>query len=225
VLEALWRYKAFDPAAGHHRDEIVSHEALQPTAGACRLSVTRSSLGPTAAELERSAAEGRRMETAVAKLEAWLAANAPPLRGLLNPPATADAVAAFEARTSLTLPPDARRLYALHDGEADGSDGIFGCQRWLPLSVVAEEVELIGSDGIVPFLRSGGGDLMHVRAGGGSDQRVLEWWHESPEDAKVVAESLEAWLSEFVARLHAGGYVYRPDELAALIDRREFGEG
>ena len=95
----------------------------------------------------------------------------------------------------------------------------------MPLSVVAEEVELIVSDDIVPFLSSGGGDLLYVRAGGGADQRVFEWWHESPEDAEVVAQSLEAWLSEFVARLHAGGYVYRPDELAALIDLRELGEG
>lgn len=163
------------------------------------------------------------MQEAVARLEAWLAANAPPLRELLNPPATADAVAAFEARTGMVLPPDARRLYALHDGEADGSDGIFGCQRWLPLSLVAEEVELIGSEGIVPFLRSGGGDLLYVNASG-ADCRVFEWWHESPQDAAVIADSLEAWLSEFVTRLHAGGYVYRPDELAALIDRRELGE-
>lgn len=164
------------------------------------------------------------MEAAVARLEAWLAGNAPPLLGLLNLPATANVVAAFEARTGLALPPDARRLYALHDGEADGSDGIFGCQRWLPLSVVADEVELIGSsEGIVPFLRSGGGDLLCVLAGG-ADRRVFEWWHESPGDAEVIAESLEAWLSEFVARLYAGGYVYRPDELAALIDRRELGE-
>ena len=129
----------------------------------------------------------------------------------------------FEASASLALPPGVRRLYARHDGEADGSDGIFGCQRWLPLSVVADEIELIGSAGIVPFLRSGGGDLLYVKAGG-ADRRVFEWWHESPEDAEVIAESLEAWLSAFVARLHAGGYVYRPDELAALIDQRELGE-
>jgi hypothetical protein len=165
------------------------------------------------------------MEAALARLEAWLAKNAPPLRSLLNLPATAADIAAFEARTSLAVPPELRRLYAVHDGEADGSDGIFGCQRWLPLRVVAEEVELIGSEGIVPFLRSGGGDLLYVRShSAATDRRVYEWWHEVPEEAKVVAESLEAWLAEFVARLESGGYVYRPEELAALIDRRDLGE-
>ena len=124
----------------------------------------------------------------------------------------------------LTLPPDAWRLYSLHDGEADGSDGIFGCWRWLPLATVAEEVELVGSAGIVPLFRSGGGDLLYVKAGDGPDRRVFERWHESPGDAKVVAEDLEGWLGEFVARLHAGGYAYRPDELAALIDRNELAE-
>jgi hypothetical protein len=166
------------------------------------------------------------MEAALARLEAWLARNAPPLRDLLNPLATASDIAAFEVRTSLVIPPELRRLYAVHDGEADGSDGIFGCQRWLPLRVVAEEVELIGSEGIVPFLRSGGGDLLYVRSdsGAGTDRRVYEWWHEAPEEARVVAENLEAWLAEFVARLESGSFVFRPEDLAALIDRRDLGE-
>lgn len=69
------------------------------------------------------------MEAALARLEAWLAAHAPPLRELFNPPATAADLAAFEARTTLSVPPDLRRLYAVHDGKGDGSDGIFGCQR------------------------------------------------------------------------------------------------
>jgi hypothetical protein len=169
---------------------------------------------------------GQRMEAALARLEAWLAGNAPALCKLLNPPATEDDIAAFESRTSLVVPVQLRRLYAVHDGEADGSDGIFGCQRWLPLQVIAEEVELIGSEGIIPFLRSGGGDLLYVRSKSAAeaDTKVYEWWHEEPEEAEVIAESLEAWLVEFVTRLESGGYVYRPEELAALIDRRDLGE-
>jgi hypothetical protein len=166
------------------------------------------------------------MEAALARLEAWLAEHAPPLRELLNPPATPAVIAAFEARTSLVVAPELRRLYAVHDGEAEGSDGIFGCKRWLPLRAAAEEVELIGSEGVVPFLRSGGGDLLYVKShsGAGADRRVYEWWHEVPEEAEVVADSLEAWLADFIARLYSGGFAYRPEELAALIDRRDLGE-
>jgi len=85
---------------------------------------------------------------------------------------------------------------------------------------------VIGSKNLIPFLRSGGGDLLYVRcaSAAAADRRVYEWWHERPEEAKVVAESLDAWLTEFVDRLEAGGYVYRPDELAGLIDRRDLGE-
>lgn len=162
------------------------------------------------------------MEMAIARLEAWLAANAPPLLRLLNPAANAAAIDSFEARTSLILPPDARRLYRIHDGEADGSDGIFGCRRWLPLAVVAEEVELIGSEGIVPFLRSGGGDLLYVKDGASAaDRRVYEWWHEVPEEAEIIADSLEAYFDKFVIELNAGQFVYRSEQLAALIDRRD----
>lgn len=161
------------------------------------------------------------METAIARLKAWLAANAPQLLRLLNPAASAATIAAFEARTSLTLPPDARKLYMIHDGEANESDGIFGYQRWLPLAVVAEEVELIGSEGIVPFLRSGGGDLLYVKAGAfAADRRVFEWWHEVPEEAEVIADSLEAYFVRFVAELNAGRYVYHLEE-RALTDRRD----
>jgi hypothetical protein len=104
---------------------------------------------------------------------------------------------------------------------------MIGCRRWLPLWVVAQEVDLTGTEGIVPFLRSRCGDLLYVpsETTAGVDRRVYEWWHEVPGVAKVVAESLEAWLTEFVGRLYSRGFVYRPQDLAALIDRRDLGEG
>jgi cell wall assembly regulator SMI1 len=167
--------------------------------------------------------EGGQMQEVVAALEGWLASNAPPLLELLNPPATTADIAAFEARHALALPPEPRSLYLTHDGEADGSDGIFGCWRWLPLKEVTEEIELIGSTGIVPLFRSGGGDLYYVKSynPAAPDQRLYEWWHEVPEKAEVIADSLERFITRFVADLRAGQYVYRPTELAALIDRRE----
>ena len=166
------------------------------------------------------------MEPSFVVIEAWLAGNAPRLQGMLNPPASIADIATFEARTSLVLPPEARQFYAIHDGEAEGSDGIFGCRRWLPLEVVAEEVELIGSEGIVPLFRSGGGDLLCVKsqANATPDRHLYEWWHEVPEPLTVVAESLEAFILQFVTDLYSGRYLYLPDELEALIDRQDLPE-
>lgn len=163
------------------------------------------------------------MEELVAELEAWLAEHAPPLFALLNPPAGEQEIAAFERRSLVSLQPEVRALYAIHNGEADGSDGLFGCLRWLPFSEMLSEIDLIGSEGIAPLFRSGGGDLLYVRnySPAAPDVRLYEWWHEVPEEAKVVAESVGAYLAQFVTDLRAGRYVYRPHEPAALIDRNE----
>lgn len=167
------------------------------------------------------------LQNALVALEAWLAEYAPPLLPLLNAAADPVDISTFEAESGLRLTPQARALYMTYDGEADGSDGIFGCRRWLPLKEVSREVSLIGSEGVIPLLRSGGGDLLYVKSytPTAPDERVYEWWHEQPDLTEVVAESLEAFVTGFVADLQAGRYVYRPDELAALIDRREIGEG
>src|SRR4051812_33731134 len=104
------------------------------------------------------------MNEIMSRLEAWLAKNAPPLLQLLNPPASADDIKAFEARNSIKLPPAIRELYAIHDGESEDSGGIFGCLQWMPLSQVAEEIESQEFKGMFPFLLSGGGDMVYVKA-------------------------------------------------------------
>src|SRR5438046_722688 len=99
------------------------------------------------------------VQTPFTSIEAWLRANAAPLVAMLNSPATEQSLAAFETDTGLKMPPEVRRLYMIHDGEAEGSDGIFGCMRMLPLSEIRKEIELIGEKGMIPIFRSGGGDL------------------------------------------------------------------
>src|SRR5208337_1998514 len=68
-----------------------------------------------------------------AEIEAWLALNAAPLSKLLNPPADDAAITAFENRRKVRMPPEVRRLYLIHNGESERSDGIFGCWKMLPL--------------------------------------------------------------------------------------------
>jgi cell wall assembly regulator SMI1 len=160
------------------------------------------------------------MSHAFTQIETWLRANAAPLVGLLNPPAKKDAIAAFEARQGVIMPPEVRALYLTHDGEADNSDGIFGCMKMLPLWAIEEEIELTGESGIIPLFRSGGGDLYYVKSFDPTrpDHRLFEWWHEDPAEAAVISESVDDFLVEFSRKLHRGQFVYRPDELAALID-------
>jgi hypothetical protein len=159
----------------------------------------------------------------IATIEEWLARNANPLLLLLNPPTSPAEIDSFENEYDVTMPPDARALYSIHNGEADPSDGIFGCWRWLPLRVVGEEIKLIETKGIVPLFRSGGGDLYYVKTFQPErpDQRLYEWSHEAPTKTIVVAESLEQFIAGFVTQLLENRYVYLPDELKALVDRDE----
>jgi cell wall assembly regulator SMI1 len=163
------------------------------------------------------------VQTPFTPIEAWLQANAAPLLAMLNPPATEQSLAAFETGTGLKMPPEVRRLYLIHDGEADGSDGIFGCMKMLPLSEIRKEIELIGETGMIPICRSGGGDLYYVKSfdPAHADHRLREWWHENPKESREIAHDIDAFLADFAQELQRGQFVYRPDELAALIDRNE----
>jgi hypothetical protein len=163
------------------------------------------------------------MQTPFTPIEDWLRSNAAPLVAMLNPPATEQSLSAFETDTRLKMPPDVRRLYLIHDGETDASDGIFGCMKMLPLSEIQKEIELIGETGMIPIFRSGGGDLYYVKSFDpvDPDHHLREWWHENPEEAREVAADIDAFFADFTQKLRRGQFVYRPDELAALIDRDE----
>ena len=161
------------------------------------------------------------MTDTFSEIETWLGSNAPALLTVLNPPADEAAIRAFETRRNLRLPPDIRRLYLIHDGESDKSDGIFGCWKMLSLADIEGEIELIGEHGIIPLFRSGGGDLYYVKSYDSEkpDLRLLEWWHENPAQAQVISASVEEFLFDFNQKLKSGQFVYRPDEMAALINR------
>ena len=73
---------------------------------------------------------------------------------------------------------------------------------------------------MIPILESSG-DLYYVESSAaGAETPVYEWWHERPS-RKVVAPSFIAFVDAFIARLRSGEYVYRPDELAGLIDAND----
>lgn len=75
------------------------------------------------------------------QLEEWLAENAPAVLETLRDPATESEIDDVEREIGMELPPSVRESYRVHDGEARGAFGLFGCWRLLPLTEVVEEHE------------------------------------------------------------------------------------
>lgn len=156
----------------------------------------------------------------------WLQGNAPALVRQLNPPVTDAEFAAFAEQTGLILPKSVRAAYAIHDGEKESSQGMFGAWRWMPLSEVTairlQPNEFGGSitDIMIPIVASGGGDYLYVESvdSHSDESEVMEWWHEEPT-RDVRHASFAAMLHQFVADLKRGKYVYRHDDFVGLIDK------
>lgn len=167
-------------------------------------------------------------ENSLTAIKGWLHDHAPPLELLLNPAATEDDMRRFESGTGITLPASVRVAYAMHNGEAPSSQGLFGSWRWLPLREVAayrQELLRTGESlakNAVPILMSGGGDFYCVDSVDtpGRESPVFEWWHEQPT-RDVRHESFATFLHEFASALERGQYVYLPDSLNGLIDKDE----
>lgn len=166
------------------------------------------------------------VKTSFESILVWLQSNAPELVDEFNPPAAEPELAAFENRTGLMLPRTVRAAYAIHNGEKNTSQGIFGGWRWLPLDEVstirhnptAYGIEL--AEAMIPVLVSGGGDYFYVEAASTPSEisEVIEWWHEDPvRDVKHV--SFAAMLKAFFNDLESGQYVYLPNEFVGLIDQ------
>lgn len=174
---------------------------------------------------------------AFARIEAWLEVQAPALKALLNPPADPAHIAELEQALACRLPDSVREAYALHDGESSESNGLHGTWRWLPLAevrAVYNEQLLIEAEyhfgdfgpGMIPLMQSGGGDLYYVEAcpepaDAACESELIEWWHEQPS-REVQAASFAAFWQTFADALEAGGvYVYRPDDLQAMLEADE----
>jgi cell wall assembly regulator SMI1 len=73
------------------------------------------------------------------RIETFLAENAPPMLAALNPGATPAEIAEIEKVLGITLPPDLRETYLIHNGCADYF--FFGEQEFLSLQEVLETWE------------------------------------------------------------------------------------
>ncbi|MEZ0370916.1 MAG: SMI1/KNR4 family protein [Candidatus Sericytochromatia bacterium] len=180
------------------------------------------------------------VRTSFAQIEAWLDAHAPALNSYLNPPASLEQINYLEQQIGCRLPVSVREAYHLHDGEAKASDGLYGTWRWLPLAEVLAvheehcsiEAEYHFGDFLpalmIPLMQSGGGDLYYIEYCGKPSEsdasdwesEVIEWFHEQPTREVIAASFARLWKT-FANGLEAGEYVYRPDDLQALLEEDE----
>lgn len=173
------------------------------------------------------------LSTTLARLEAWLAAHAPALHAQLAPGAADAELDALETLTGLKLPGAFRTLYRWHDGQNGSAGGVFGLE-FLPLSRVECEWVMwrdIGTahpemNGDIPsashppgsiqdayttpgwlgFLVDGGGNSVGLDFNpgpAGTAGQVITFGRDE-EHKYVLADSLDAFLDEYLARLEAG---------------------
>jgi cell wall assembly regulator SMI1 len=155
-----------------------------------------------------------------ARLDRWLAANRPDYYARLQQGATAEALAAFEARFGLALPDDFRALCRWRNGQDPACFDSFQDNRMFSsLEDIAETKavldDMIGYDfedprwwrrGWVPFLANGGGDhlcLDLAAEDGGHPGQLVAYWHDW-EDRSIEYASTERWLEAFVRSMESG---------------------
>jgi cell wall assembly regulator SMI1 len=160
------------------------------------------------------------MQSIIARIDRWLAANRPDYYGQLQAGVTDAELLAFEARFSLTLPEAFKQLYGWRNGQDALCFDSFQTNRMLlSLDDVAETKDMfdgmIGTDfddprywrrAWVPFLSNGGGSYLCLDLAaedGGKPGQLIAFW-KSDEDRPIEFESMEAWLVELVTSMENG---------------------
>jgi cell wall assembly regulator SMI1 len=172
--------------------------------------------------------------------ERWLSTNCPELDGILNAGATPEQLQAVESQLGIILPDDFKDFYRIHDGQVEGSPGLFDGMEFLSLSgillehkrlckFVANEgmeqidVDITADRGIspvywkkswVPYIRHDCGNYYCVdlapTSEGVSGQIVGMWL--MPPERSLLGRSIGDWFQRYVLRVLAGDYEYSEDE-------------
>ena len=168
------------------------------------------------------------------RIEAWLAANAPPVLASLQAGASAEEIGQLERVLGVTLPDDVKASYRIHDGQGEGSAGLTEEGDLLPLAQIArawsswQQLAVAGSFDMaesqpsgpiktqwwnlrwIPFTHDGSGNHLCLDldpAPGGTPGQVITMWHDDAR-RKIVAASFSLWLAHFADQLEAGDYAY-----------------
>lgn len=185
------------------------------------------------------------LSATLARLEAWLAEHVPDIHAALRPGASEADLDDLETLIGLRLPESFRMLYRWHDGQNWEAGGVFGLE-FLTLEGVRREwetwrqVEAMHPDmneempstshppgagretyttpGWLGFLANGGGNSVGLDFDPGPEGtpgQVITFGRDE-EHKYVLAESLDAFLGEYVSRLEAGRVTVTPEPLDDL---------
>lgn len=151
------------------------------------------------------------MKTQLEILDRHLQTQRPDFHAFLQPPLSAEAIAALEKRYGTRLPEDLKALYLWKNGQSDESfEALVNNCMFMPLEealdTAADLTSMIGSDfeiagwwneKWIPFLHNGGGSYICYDAGGsftGRKGQLVEYWNKDA-DRNVIAPSLDALIA------------------------------
>jgi cell wall assembly regulator SMI1 len=163
--------------------------------------------GPAAAGTAPTSAE---LKGLLDRIAVWYDANAPKGTCRFAPPASAEALAAVEAKLGRALPDDVRALYRVANG-SEGS-GVIRGYSLLSLEQLQDESlfwETLADgawsrgQGWLPLTENGGGDHDCRDAQG----RVFSFSHEVGREGDGDP-TLRRWLERFASELEADRWVY-----------------
>ncbi|KGF73841.1 hypothetical protein DO97_10665 [Neosynechococcus sphagnicola sy1] len=174
------------------------------------------------------------MQEIWARIESWLAANAPQLLDTLQPGASETQIKAVEAVLGIQFPKEVRASYRIHNGQSAYDYGLLDGHELLSLERIQEEWKiwkdlLDGGDfngeksdadpGIrsdwwnaqwIPLTYDGAGnhDCLDLNPGeGGNRGQIIEMWHDAPERV-IVASSFREWLEQYATGLESGEFIF-----------------
>lgn len=157
--------------------------------------------------------------TLLMQLDKLLRQHRPAYYAQLNPAATPQELAAFEADFGWPLPPELRTWFSWRNGQAaQVFDSLVGSYTFPSLDEIAETVrinrELLAdgdfapdwwSEHWLPWLTNGSGDHLCLDLDGTFTQQpgqVLEHWHDGPERT-VLFPDFKHWLTAVVQAYEA----------------------
>lgn len=174
-----------------------------------------------------------RLADTLAWLDGWLLQHAPPIHAALRPGATDSQLDTLEVILGRHLPPAFRALYRWHDGQDQFVGGVFGL-KFEPLEGVRREWDSwqeIGAQypefntdipsvshpagairaahttpGWLGFLTDGGGNSvgLDLNPGPTGTAGQVITFGRAEEEKYVLADSLDAFVREYAARLEHG---------------------